>query len=235
MDLEIKDLAFEVKASSDDTFEGYASVFRNKDSHGDIMQKGAFTKTLQESKRVKVLWQHNMNIPIGKPIAMSEDSNGLHVKAKISKTEKGKEAIILMKDGVLDEISIGFNTIKDEWDKKNNARLIQEVKLWEFSLVTFASNDQANVTGVKSMGDHILALNNWINGEMKAGSMLSAKNKQLVENAITSLKALLDAAEGNVEPFKKTLNQPTEEELKAAEECKAMLLEMQKFADNKLK
>lgn len=230
MDLEIKDLAFEVKASSDDTFEGYASVFRNKDSHGDIMQKGAFTKTLQESKRVKVLWQHNMNIPIGKPIAMSEDSNGLHVKAKISKTEKGKEAIILMKDGVLDEISIGFNTIKDEWDKKNNARLIQEVKLWEFSLVTFASNDKANVTGVKSVAENIANINNWINGELKAGSMLSAKNKSLIENVIDSLKALLDAANGSGEPDNST-QQLTDDEKKAAEGVKALLQNMSEFAN----
>ena len=230
--IEIKDLAFEVKATNDNTFEGYASVFRNKDSHNDIMEHGAFTKTLQESKRVKVLWQHDMNSPIGKPIAMSEDSTGLHVKAKISQTDLGKNAMILMKDGVLDEISIGFNTVKDEWDKKSGARLIKEVRLWEFSLVTFASNDKANVTGVKSVAENIANINNWINGELKAGSMLSAKNKGLIEDVITSLKALLDAAEGNVEPPKGT-QLPTDEEKKAVEDVKAILENMSVFAKNK--
>ena len=38
-------------------FEGYASIFGNKDAGGDIVQRGAFKKTLQEGgNRVKVLW-----------------------------------------------------------------------------------------------------------------------------------------------------------------------------------
>jgi HK97 family phage prohead protease len=47
-----------------------------------------------------------------------------------------------MKDGVVDELSIGFNTIKEDWDKEAQVRRhIKEIKLWEFSPVTFAAND----------------------------------------------------------------------------------------------
>jgi HK97 family phage prohead protease len=58
-DFEAKNFSFEVKATGDNEFEGYASVFRNVDSYRDIIEPGAFTKTIQESKRVKVLWQHD--------------------------------------------------------------------------------------------------------------------------------------------------------------------------------
>jgi len=42
-------------------FEGYASTFGNEDLVGDIVEKGAFKKTIQErlpKNLIKVLWQH---------------------------------------------------------------------------------------------------------------------------------------------------------------------------------
>lgn len=218
-DLEIKNFSFEVKATSENEFEGYASAFGNADSYNDIVVKGAFAKTIQESKRVKVLWQHDPHQPIGKPIAMSEDSKGLHVKAKISNTTLGKDVVQLIKDGVIDELSIGFNTIKDEWDQKSGARLIKEVKLWEFSPVTFAANEMAGISGIKSaqLTPNLDKLQNWINGELKAGKVLSAQNETLVQNAIDALTALLGSSKKNAEPIPIT-PKPSEDELKAAEE-----------------
>jgi len=228
--LEIKDFSFEVKATGDNTFEGYASAFDNMDSHQDIIVKGAFAKTIKESKRVKVLWQHDPQQPIGKPIAMSEDSKGLHVKAKISNTSLGKDVVQLIKDGVIDELSIGFNTIKDEWDQKSGARIIKEVKLWEFSPVTFASNDQAGILGIKSqLAPNLDKLQNWINGELKAGKVLSAQNETLVQNAIDALTALLGSSKKNAEPVPPT-PKLTDDEQKAAEDIFNMLSEMKKFA-----
>lgn len=132
--------------------EGYASHFGNKDSHGDIIQKGAFSKTINEnSSRVKVLWQHDMREPIGKPLSMVEDEKGLFTTSKISETEIGKKALILARDGVLNEISIGYNVVKEDYDKTKNVNIIKEVKLWEYSLVTFASNPMAMITDIKHL------------------------------------------------------------------------------------
>jgi uncharacterized protein len=219
--LETKSFDFEVKATNDNemTFEGYGSIFGNVDSHRDIVEKGAFTKTINENKRIKLLYQHNPLMPIGRPIAMSEDSKGLYIKGRISPTDEGKRAYTLMKDGVLDELSIGYNTVKDDWDSKANVRHIKEVKLWEVSLVTFASNELANVTGVKSVEQLMFNLNN----ELKAGKVLSDKNKTLVKNAIDALTALLN----QVEPPAGT---QTEEE-KAAEQIQKMILEMKNFTN----
>jgi uncharacterized protein len=233
-ELEIKNFDFEVKATGENEFEGYASVFGNTDSHNDVVVKGAFSKTLKESKRVKVLWQHDPWQPIGKPLAMSEDSKGLNVKFNISNTTLGKDVVQLIKDGVIDELSIGFNTIKDEWDKQKGTRLIKEVKLWEFSPVTFASNDQANITGTKNalLAPNIARLQDWINGELKAGKVLSDKNKGLVQSAIDALTALLSATEGKgIEPpGNGTQSKPTDEEQKAADDIMQYLKEMQQFA-----
>lgn len=230
-ELEIKDFSFEVKATGENTFEGYASAFDNIDSHKDIIVKGAFAKTIRESKRVKVLWQHDPYQPIGKPEMMAEDSKGLHVKAKISNTQLGKDVVQLIKDGVIDELSIGFNTIKDEWDQKSGARIIKEVKLWEFSPVTFASNDQAGILGIKNnpLAPNLDKLQNWIDGELKAGKVLSAQSETLVQNAIDALTALLGASKKAAEPVP-TTPKLTEDEQKAAEDIFNMLNEMKKFA-----
>jgi hypothetical protein len=132
--------------------DGYASYFSNKDSHGDIIQPGAFTKTIKENaNRIKVLWQHDMQEPIGKPLTMEEDSKGLYTSSKISETDVGKKALILARDGVLNEMSIGFNTIKEDYNAAINANIIREIKLWEYSLVTFASNELAKVSDVKNL------------------------------------------------------------------------------------
>jgi HK97 family phage prohead protease len=131
---------------------GYASFFNNKDSHNDVIVKGSFTKTIKENKdRIKVLWQHDMKEPIGKPISMIEDEKGLYTESKISMTETGKKAIILARDGVLTEMSIGFYPIKENYDSKKNINIISEIKLLEYSLVTIASNPLANVTSVKDI------------------------------------------------------------------------------------
>ena len=219
--LERKSFPFEVKTDSKDdyTFEGYASVFGNEDSHKDIIEPGAFKKTIKENKtRMKVLWQHLFHVPIGLPKHVEEDSKGLYVKAKISETSQGKDAVILMKDGVINELSIGFNTLKELYDKVANVRKIKEVRLWEFSPVTWGSNDLAKITGTKSIEGYLFDLNQ----ELKEGKIVSKKNKNLVLEAIDALKALLSEEEEQEKP-------PTIDESKEVKEIFALLNEMKSF------
>lgn len=150
--MQYKSSKFEIKAISENMFEGYASYFNNIDSYGDVIQKGAFTKTLQDNKnRIKILWQHDTSEPIGLPMKMMEDDNGLYVEGKISMTETGKKAMTLMRDGVITEMSIGYDVIKDDY--KDNKRILKELRLWEFSPVTFGANDKARITQAKSFDE----------------------------------------------------------------------------------
>jgi|TARA_Y100000385_G_C12935829_1_gene568817 uncharacterized protein len=128
--------------------KGYASMFNNKDSDGDIITKGAYTKTLLEnSERIAFLYQHNMNQPIGKPLSMKEDEKGLFIEAKISDSSLGKDVKTMVSEGILKEFSVGFIPIKEDLQKDVN--YIKEIKLFEFSLVTLAANPLAKVTEYK--------------------------------------------------------------------------------------
>lgn len=140
------------------TFEGMASVFGSRiDAYiPTVVEPGAFTKTLQENaQRVKVLWQHDRWSPIGKPLVLQERATGLYVQGKISDTTQGRDALTLLRDGVVDELSMGFDPIRWEIvDDPENAgdelRHLKEVRLWEVSLVTFAADPAARIYAVHS-------------------------------------------------------------------------------------
>jgi len=152
---EIKALPVEFNAKSvrnDGSFEGYASTFNNVDNGYDVVMPGAFTKSLQcrPASRVKMLWQHDVTQPIGVWNHVAEDSKGLFVKGRVLReVQKGAEAYALMKEGVIDSMSIGYQTLESDYTN-SGIRQLKELGLMEVSLVTFPMNDQATVTTVKN-------------------------------------------------------------------------------------
>jgi len=186
--MEFKSLKFDDSALNADerTFEGYAAAYGNTDSDDDIIEQGAFAKSIKEgfpSGRIKVLWQHRSDSPIGMPIDMREDAKGLWVKGKISKTRQGDEALELMRDGVIDRMSVGFSIPggKSQYDQ-SGIRHIYEGKLFEFSLVTWPANDQAIITGVKTLKEL---------RQFAEGYDLNAKAKKELLDELFSITALL--------------------------------------------
>jgi len=128
--------------------KGYGSYFGNKDSDNDVITKGAYKKTIAENgDRVKYLYQHDMNQPIGKMTELYEDEKGLVFVAEIAKTQLGNDVVQLMKSGVITENSVGIMPIQK--NNKGDYREITEVKLYEISAVTLAANDQAKILDVK--------------------------------------------------------------------------------------
>ena len=151
MRMEHKALQFKAEDVSTESriISGYASTY-DLDQGGDIIVKGAFTKTLEtNAKRVKVLWQHDSGTPIGRPVKMQEDERGLYVESYIAKTRQGDEALELAKEGIIDAMSIGYMVNESDY-KDDGVRVIKELTLMEYSLVTWGMNEQALITGVKS-------------------------------------------------------------------------------------
>lgn len=124
-------------------FEGYASVFENVDLYNDVVQKGAFKKSLQDRKKpVPILLEHEH--PIGKAVAITEDARGLKVVGEIiTDIEEGKKAYRLLSEGILTGMSIGYEPVKYHYE--GDKRVLDEVKLWEVSLVVFPANPDAQV------------------------------------------------------------------------------------------
>lgn len=179
------------------TIEGYASVFKIKDLGGDIIHPGAFARSLsRRSKesggwRIPLLWQHQIETPIGRPVVLEEDSYGLHFIDSIPDTGPGTpetRALVLAKEGVIDGVSIGYISEREEIVEKDDdwTRDLFQVDLFERSLVTFPMNDEARVTRVQKQ---------WLSLDSefcaKAGKLLSAKNFRGIKRAIDILEGVI--------------------------------------------
>lgn len=143
---------------ADGSFSGYASVFGITDSQGEEVAPGAFDLSLKawamSGKMPKLLWQHDYRQPIGLWREIREDAHGLFVKGQLLlEIAQGREAYSLLKNGVVDGLSIGFLTVRARRAEgrigASPLRILEEVNLQEVSLVTFAANPKAKVECVK--------------------------------------------------------------------------------------
>lgn len=149
--LERKDMQAEpgLRITEGQGIEGYASLFGKRDQGGDVVMRGAYAaslkRLLQGGRAVKMLWQHDPTQPIGIWDEVREDATGLWVKGRLlTEVEKGREAAALLAAGAIDGLSIGYRTVRAERDGKGQ-RLLQELELWEVSLVTFPMLPEARV------------------------------------------------------------------------------------------
>ncbi len=143
-------------------FEGWAAAFLTMiDAFMPTrILPGAFTKTIRENaKRIKILYQHNVEDPIGVPILLREEPRGLYLRGRLSSTARGQEVTELLRDGVISELSVGFDSVKASVVREQiggslvEVRHIAEVRLWEVSLVTTAANPDAVITAVPRRSD----------------------------------------------------------------------------------
>ena len=149
--METKDFMFDIKSVEDNGIvEGYAAVFGNKDLGNDIIDPGAFKKTINERKNVPLLWYHQPPEVLGLVFEMEEDNKGLKSRSQINlDTQLGREKFSLIRQGAIKGMSIGFEAIKEVWEK--DIRRLKEIRLWEISLVTFPMNPLAQVTNIKAV------------------------------------------------------------------------------------
>jgi uncharacterized protein len=197
--METKTIATEIKMdAASGSFEGYASVFNNVDSYGDVVQPGAYAKTVQERKgKVRVLWNHDSDeLPIGRPTDMYEDASGLYIKASFSATSMAQDVRVLMAEGAIDSMSVGYGTVKATYGEVDGEviRYLQELKLYEFSPVLFPANEMALIRGSKGLSHlerTLKQLDDLIGVGLKSGRPLSAENLTRLQGSYTQLHALL--------------------------------------------
>jgi hypothetical protein len=182
-------------------FEGYGSVFGNKDLGNDVIEQGAFMRTLKRKKpnQIKLLYQHKTDMPIGVFDEIREDSKGLYVKGRLAlQTQAGKEAYELMKMGALDGLSIGFrvNPKEVEYDRRANKRIIKEAELMEVSLVTFPMNPKATIQSVKAEN---YSIREWENGLRDAFQLSRSEAKMAAKAVNQAFSDQREVESGNAE------------------------------------
>lgn len=192
---------------------GYASIFGNIDHAGDVIEHGAYTKTIAESgNKVRFLWQHDRSEPIGSVLELKEDGKGLWFRAKFANTQRAQEARELMSMGAMDSFSIGYVPVLEVRDEVNGRVInrIKEVRLFEISPVTFPCNPEATIASIKSINERtssltdeeqnmVLAFMDWLAAERKAQDRINVnvtvEATDLVESLQEVAEALADLSE----------------------------------------
>ena len=142
-----------IEVGEDRKIKGYAIVWGTKNSHDEIVLKGATLNSLNArgvgSTRnpIQFLYQHRTDEPIAKIDVLEEDDYGLYFEATIIRTQAGDDLIEKINAGVLRQLSYGFSYIwdKTEYDEEEDAYILREIKLWEISIVTFSSDESAQL------------------------------------------------------------------------------------------
>lgn len=199
-DMGIKNFELKIEdADAKGIIRGFASTFGNIDLGDDVIDAGAFKKTLKESKgKIPILADHNPTTQIGWNLRAEESDKGLYVEGQLNMEDPLARARYALAKQALDigapmGLSIGYGVVKAMPDEERpRVRRLKEIKLYEYSIVTFPMNTQALITAAKAF-DAITD-----KGEFIRAVLTKSKTFGLPLNALT--EALLEeAAKGSIE------------------------------------
>lgn len=183
-------------------FSGYASVFGNVDSYGDVVMPGAFAKSLQEwaasGAEIPLLWAHDMHslaADLGRVVEAKEDDHGLLVtcefdeEADVPGTPAAK-AYRLLKGRRLNTMSFAYDVQQSSKGEVDGAtvNMLEQLKLYEVSLVRVPANPEAVITAVKSAPATAVTPG----PDAKAGRSISAANLAKLQKAADAVGAALE-------------------------------------------
>jgi HK97 family phage prohead protease len=172
---------------------GYFAMFGNKDLDGDVIETGAFSKTVMErgpqgKQLIKYLLDHDKNKVVAKITNLYEDSKGLRYEAKIGTHTAGQDFQKMIESELINQHSFGFRTIKEQFDQEAKANLIKEVMMYEGSAVQFlGANPDTTFIDLKSEADAFEYL-----GRLEKFVKTSDATDETLEKLENQLKSLME-------------------------------------------
>ncbi|QBQ97865.1 HK97 family phage prohead protease [Paraburkholderia pallida] len=140
----VNEVKFDVRKSG--SFSGYASVFGNVDSTGDIVDRGAWAESLGVKKSVPLLFNHRVDNLIGRALDLREDDVGLHFAGRLTEgVQLADDTYKHLKAGALDGVSVGYRIQPGGATLDGEIRHIRRASLLEISVVVAPANTLARV------------------------------------------------------------------------------------------
>lgn len=206
------DLSFKDIDTNKGIVTGYFAAFNSVDSDNDVIEKGSFLKTVQErgpegKQLIKWLLDHDKYKAIGKVELLKEDNYGLYYEGKVGRHTLGKDFMYMVEDGIINQHSFGYKTIKENYDNISKTNRIKELMMYEGSSIQFlGANPNTPITGVKSLEDALEMCD-----KLKSFIAKSTASDETLIQLDTKLKSL----QLDLEPFLHSgLSQPTDEQIK---------------------
>ena len=201
----------EVKEAREDgilSIRAYACVFGNVDSWNDIIVPTACDEFLnsKEADRMRLCWQHNMDDVIGRITAKGADGYGVWIEADILPTTLGKDVQTLVRGEAINELSIGYKTIRHHYD--GDIRILDEIIIREVSLVSIAANPLAVITDMKAEAEQTeeKPINQETMDEMKKQLETIEQKAAAAEKMAADLAVELEAKKAELETAKTSID-----------------------------
>ncbi|EDP67313.1 prohead protease [Carnobacterium sp. AT7] len=140
---------------------GYAAVFNSKTLIGEWFEEtinpGAFSKTIASGGGdIRALFNHDWGNVLGRTksgtLRLEEDERGLKFEVELPNTSVARDLVESMKRGDINQCSFGFIPTEETWDYavEPALRTINEVNLYEVSVVSLPAYDDTEVSLVRS-------------------------------------------------------------------------------------
>lgn len=198
--MELQYKSFEITEDGGEIVAYAATFDREPDAYGDVIRKGAFTRSLKEwkesGKPIPLLYGHNAEDPrynIGACVEAIEDDHGLLIRAGFDPdNELAQYVRKLVDEGRVCKMSFAF-MVRDhatvELDGGFKANELRDVDIFEVSVVLIPANQNAVILETRDTEP-----------EQKSGRRNSAADEQRIRDAIATLQSLLDDIEEPEEP-----------------------------------
>lgn len=156
-DIERRSYKAELRARDDSgAIEGYAAVFNSmsEDLGGfrEVIMPGAFDRALSEAQDVRALWNHNSDHVLGRTksgtLRLAIDDKGLRITADVPDTQAGRDAVVSIKRGDVDQMSFAFRTLTDEWRMQDGEmiRELLDLELLDVSPVAYPAYPETTIS-----------------------------------------------------------------------------------------
>jgi len=203
----------ELRAEGDgNTFSGYAALFDSPSEplpFTEVIQRGAFSKTLRARNDIKMLWNHDSGQVLASTksgtLRLQEDERGLKVIATLPDTTAGRDARELISKGIVDAMSFGFSVPSggDSWSSDGNTRTLKSVRLHEVSVVAWpaysATGGTVSVRALDMVAQRAEvdadALQDVLNRIEAGAESLTAADRALIEKVLDRLAPEAEADE----------------------------------------
>ena len=183
-------------------FTGYASTTGTAYSvrdwlgeYDETIGQGSFAKTLREQESIPLLQNHDPNLVLANTSSgtsdLAEDKNGLRNIASIN--SEYTQLITGMRRKDINKMSFSFRAIKDEWNEDYTSRTVNELALYDTSIVTYPANPSTSAELLdefrSALGREGVALAWSIRSALGGDGRIDEAAEPIVESVIRALGA----------------------------------------------
>jgi uncharacterized protein len=131
--------------------KGYLIVWGVVDSYGTVFRKGCCAKSIRDrgpqsaaKYKITMLWQHRQDEPLCVFDVLQEDDYGLYFEGSLDEIPTADRALIQLRSGTINQFSVGFDYVWDkmEFNEELDAIILNEIDLFEGSIVTMGANSE---------------------------------------------------------------------------------------------